>query len=186
MKKECTSREELLSVTLELAETEGVSAVNMRDVATKCGVALGTVYNYFDSKETLMLAAMEKFWYNTFHNTSLTWLSQTDFLSAFNEFWNFSNNALHKFKTSFISQMDSLRQQTRVEGKALEKIYFSHIESGLLQILKADKKISPNKWTEDFTPEQFISLLIEATLYQLRREERSPVFLLELIKRTIY
>jgi len=186
MKKECTSKEELLAVTLKLAETEGVSAVNMRDVAAKCGVALGTVYNYYESKEDLMLAAMEKFWYNTFHNSTLTWKSQTDFLSAFSDFWNFSNTALQQFKTSFVCQMDSLRHQTRIEGKVLEKKYFSHIETSLLKILMADKKVSPHKWTADFTPEQFISLLIEATLYQLRREERSPVFLLELIKRTIY
>jgi AcrR family transcriptional regulator len=42
---------------LGLAAGGGFEAVQMRDVAAEAGVALGTVYRYFESKERLLLEA---------------------------------------------------------------------------------------------------------------------------------
>ena len=47
----------MLDATLALADKGGFDAVQMRDVATEAGVALGTVYRYFSSKERLLLEA---------------------------------------------------------------------------------------------------------------------------------
>jgi AcrR family transcriptional regulator len=47
----------VLDATLALADKGGFEAVQMRDVATEAGVALGTVYRYFSSKERLLLEA---------------------------------------------------------------------------------------------------------------------------------
>ena len=47
----------MLDATLELAARGGFDAVQMRDVAAEAGVALGTVYRYFESKERLLLEA---------------------------------------------------------------------------------------------------------------------------------
>src|SRR3954463_5229734 len=46
-----------IDATLELAAGGGFDAVQMRDVAAEAGVALGTVYRYFESKERLLLEA---------------------------------------------------------------------------------------------------------------------------------
>jgi AcrR family transcriptional regulator len=43
---------------LDLAASGGYEAVQMRDVATSAGVALGTIYRYFPSKDSLLAAAM--------------------------------------------------------------------------------------------------------------------------------
>ncbi len=44
---------------MELAEKGGFEAVRLRDVAAHAGVALGTLYRRFRSKEDLLLAALE-------------------------------------------------------------------------------------------------------------------------------
>jgi AcrR family transcriptional regulator len=44
---------------VELAEEGGFEAVRMRDVAAHAGVALGTFYKRFRSKEDLLVAALE-------------------------------------------------------------------------------------------------------------------------------
>lgn len=51
-------RQRVLVAALELATEGGYEAVQMRDVATSAGVALGTVYRYFPSKDALLLAVM--------------------------------------------------------------------------------------------------------------------------------
>ncbi len=51
-------RQRVLVSALELAAEGGYDAVQMRDVATSAGVALGTIYRYFPSKDALLAAAM--------------------------------------------------------------------------------------------------------------------------------
>lgn len=49
----------ILSTAIDLAEKGGFSAVRLRDVAEQAGVALGTVYKRFQSKEDMLMAALE-------------------------------------------------------------------------------------------------------------------------------
>lgn len=51
-------RERVLRTALELGSSGGYDAVQMRDVAASAGVALGTIYRYFASKDHLLAAAM--------------------------------------------------------------------------------------------------------------------------------
>lgn len=51
-------RRRVLRAALELAAEGGYDAVQMRDVATRAEVALGTVYHYFGSKDHLLAAAL--------------------------------------------------------------------------------------------------------------------------------
>lgn len=51
-------RERVIRTALDLGSVGGYDAVQMRDVATEAGVALGTIYRYFDSKDHLLAAAM--------------------------------------------------------------------------------------------------------------------------------
>ncbi len=56
-RNQAARRKRVLDATLALADKGGFDAVQMRDVATEAGVALGTVYRYFSSKERLLLEA---------------------------------------------------------------------------------------------------------------------------------
>ena len=51
-------RQRVLLAALELGSAGGYDAVQMRDIATSAGVALGTIYRYFASKDALLAAAM--------------------------------------------------------------------------------------------------------------------------------
>jgi len=49
-KKEATKKK-ILEVSLQLFQKMGFGRTTMRDIAKKCGIALGTTYNYFPTKE---------------------------------------------------------------------------------------------------------------------------------------
>ena len=57
-----TSREEILKASRELIRQEGWSAISIRSVAAACGVSVGSIYNYFDSKTELVSATVESVW----------------------------------------------------------------------------------------------------------------------------
>jgi len=50
----------IVETAVELAEQGGFDAVRLRDVAAHAGVALGTLYRRFRSKEDLLLAALQQ------------------------------------------------------------------------------------------------------------------------------
>ena len=57
-----TSKEDILRASRELIRQRGWSAVNIRSVAAACGVSVGSIYNYFDSKAALVGATVESVW----------------------------------------------------------------------------------------------------------------------------
>lgn len=57
-KSQVARRQKVLVAALELGAEGGYDAVQMRDVAATAGVALGTIYRYFPSKDALLAAAM--------------------------------------------------------------------------------------------------------------------------------
>ncbi|MFN8016696.1 MAG: TetR family transcriptional regulator [Acidimicrobiales bacterium] len=57
-RSQAARRDRVIRAALDLGATGGYDAVQMRDVATSAGVALGTIYRYFSSKDHLLAAAM--------------------------------------------------------------------------------------------------------------------------------
>jgi len=53
-------KDKILDVAVALAEEGGFDNVRQRDVAAKAGVALGTLYKSFRSKEDILTAALER------------------------------------------------------------------------------------------------------------------------------
>jgi TetR/AcrR family transcriptional regulator, cholesterol catabolism regulator len=53
-------RRRILDATLELASQGGYDAVQMREVAERADVALGTLYRYFPSKTHLLVSALAR------------------------------------------------------------------------------------------------------------------------------
>lgn len=54
-------RERVIKAVMELATEGGYDAVQMRDVAARAHVALGTIYRYFASKDHLLAATLVEF-----------------------------------------------------------------------------------------------------------------------------
>jgi AcrR family transcriptional regulator len=58
--KQEARRQRVIQTALEAAARGGYDAVQMRDVAAEAGVALGTLYRYFSSKDQLLVAALSQ------------------------------------------------------------------------------------------------------------------------------
>ena len=71
-------RERLLAEVEKQIETSGYSAVNIRSVAKACGVGVGTVYNYFPSKEALVATHLLVDWKLCMDTITRTAESATD------------------------------------------------------------------------------------------------------------
>src|SRR3954454_16754396 len=57
-RNQAVRRKRVIEAAVALAADGGYEAVQMRDVADRAGVALGTLYRYFPSKDQLLVAAL--------------------------------------------------------------------------------------------------------------------------------
>ena len=64
-RKDDTLRDTLLNLARNIADTQGIDAVNIRAIAQRAGIATGTMYNYFSNKEEILLALTEEYWKQT-------------------------------------------------------------------------------------------------------------------------
>jgi AcrR family transcriptional regulator len=60
MNKASDKRSRILETAIQLAEQGGFENVRLRDVAANASVALGTLYKRFPSKESILVAALER------------------------------------------------------------------------------------------------------------------------------
>ncbi|HEY7133774.1 MAG TPA: TetR family transcriptional regulator [Acidimicrobiia bacterium] len=60
-RNQAARRERVIKAAMELAAEGGYDAVQMRDVASRAHVALGTIYRYFASKDHLLAATLVEF-----------------------------------------------------------------------------------------------------------------------------
>ena len=59
MRNAVISRDEILEASRLMLQEKGWSAIHMRSVAVRCGVSVGSLYNYFPSKTELVAATVE-------------------------------------------------------------------------------------------------------------------------------
>lgn len=58
-------KESILAHARETMMTEGCDALSARVLARRCGIAVGTLYNYFGSKDAIVAAVVLEDWANT-------------------------------------------------------------------------------------------------------------------------
>ncbi len=55
-------RDNILETAKEMLFTENYRVLSMRSIAKRCGIATGTIYNYFENKEVLIANIMFQDW----------------------------------------------------------------------------------------------------------------------------
>lgn len=90
-------RAELIAAGYELSGKCGIKKMTVAMVANAAGVAVGSFYNFFDSKESFVIALMEEYEKNAMqhiaeHFSSDGTISLKEFLSAYREYFRPQNN----------------------------------------------------------------------------------------------
>ena len=180
-----TSKDEILKASRELIRERGGSAISIRSVAAACGVSVGSIYNYFDSKAELMSAAVESVWREIFHRP------EDD--AVFRDVqacivWMYERMAYgcRQYPGFFTLHSLGFMREEKDDGKRRMQQTWQHILAGLCSVLKQDAKIRPDAFNEQFTVEKFADVLFFQMLSALLRQDYDPAAVLEIVRRTLY
>lgn len=180
-----TSKEDILKTSRELIRQRGWPAVNIRSVAAACGVSVGSIYNYFDSKAELVCSTVESVWGEIFHcpedsdmfrdtQTCIAWI------------YGRMEYGCKQYPGFFTMHSMGFMQEEKSDGKRRMEQTWQHILDGLCFVLRHDAGIRTDAFTEQFTAEKFADVLFSIILSALLREDYDPTAVLEIVRRTLY
>ena len=159
-----TSKEDILKTSRELIQQQGWSALNIRSVAAACGVSVGAIYNYFDSKAALVGAAVESIWHEIFHRPGDRDVFQ-DTQDCIVWMYEQMKYGCKQYPGFFTLHSLGFMQQDKADGKRRMQQTWQHIQ---------------------FTVEKFADVLFSQMLSALLRQDYDSAAVQELIRRTLY
>lgn len=104
-------RENILNTAKNLLFTEGYQALSMRTVANECGIATGTIYNYFENKEVLIANIMVQDWQIALDNMEKS-------VEAATSVWNGLDGIYHAI-LDFVSIYETIWTQSGSAGASM-------------------------------------------------------------------
>lgn len=177
-----TSREAILKKSRELIRQKGCSALNIRAVSNECGVAVGSIYNYFSSKAELNEAVVESVWSEIFpHGTTFQ-----DTLSCVAWMFERVKYGSEKYPGFFTLHSLAFMQDEKPEGRRKMWEMWQHIENSLQKVLLNDPNVRKDAFSDDFSVEKLTSVIFSLLLSAMLRADYDPSATLEIIKRTVY
>lgn len=180
-----TSQEEILKTSRELIREQGWSALSVRSVAAACGVSVGCIYNYFDSKAALVGATVESIWREIFHRADGGPAFQ-DTVSCLE--WMYGRMAFgsERYPGFFTLHSYGFMQQDKPDGKRRMRETWQHVLDSLCDVIRRDAGVRPDAFSDRFTVEQLADVLFSCMLSALLREDYDPSPVLEIVRRTLY
>lgn len=185
MKTGVTSKEDIMQVCRKIAAGQGLPAVNMRVVAKECGIALGTLYNYYANKDELLMATVESVWKDIFHMEGIrvAGLSFSDYVGCLFDRARAGAEAYPGFLNAHSMVIAKSR---RGQAKSIMEHTFEHMKAGMLTVLRADTAVDPLIFSSTFQESDLVEFVLDQILILLVKGADNSNALVELIRRVIY
>ena len=180
-----TSKENILQISRKLIQQNGWAGVNIRSVAAACGVSVGCIYNYFESKTDLLSATVESIWNDIFHHPEDEAVFQ-DTLSCVRWMYKQLEYGCQRYPGFFTHHALGFVQQDTADGKQQMQRAWQHILDALCTVLRNDTRIRADAFTAEFTVEKFAEMLFSLMLSALVRQDFDPSTVLEIVRREFF
>lgn len=180
-----TSKEAILATCRELVSQKGLAVLNMRTVAKSCGVALGSLYYYFPSKNELLIATIESVWEDIFKFEEMD-LQPTSFPEFINRYFDYIQRGIRKYPHFFTIHSISFSTKGQEKVQDAMKRYMGQIKERMLRALQTDKNIRPDAFTEIFAETAFVEYVLSSMVCLLVQKKQDCGLLLEMIRRSLY
>ena len=185
MNKTLVSKETIIAASKEIASQSGLPALNMREVAAKCGVAVGSVYNYFPSKSELMASTVEGIWREIVMGVNID-NRDSDFLSSVKYLFEHAKRGTENYPNFFSVHTAGFGPENKNRGREIMKSFFEELNRNLTAVLENDVRVSNSAFNSTFSRAVFVDFVLSNVLMLLQNSTANCNILLEVIHRTIY
>lgn len=185
MKKKSTSNEDILAVSKKIVMKKGIQAINMRDVASQCHVALGSIYNYYPSKSDLIVAVVESIWQEIFLDYQNECFNN-HFLEDVELLFDKMKICNQKYLFFFSLHPMSINNSKKIHSQLMMAQYVQKIKDIMLYSLNHDQKINHQFFHDQYTKEKLIDFVFFHMISSLLHKEDHCDLLIYILKNAIY
>ena len=185
MNKVITSTVAILAISKRIAAQEGLAELSMRKIARECGVAVGSIYNYFPSKEDIIAETIGCIWDELIAEAQV-FSESCDFVAAVEQFFSMAKRGTEKYPNFLTVHRTGFPPTEKDQGKMKMTAYFASVSKQLSAVLNADPKVSPQAFTPAFDQASFIGFVLKSIIALLQSQGEDCKVLTEMIARTIY
>lgn len=180
-KKDKGLRSLLLSHSKTIIEAEGIEALNIRTLAKKSQISVGTVYNYFSNKDDILLSLAEDYWKQALSEMNL-FVCAPSFFDQLDEIYTFLKTHLDRCAALLMQNLGSAIPTGRQRMNSMHEVLMLEI----MRRMTEDHQIRHHIWCENFSKEEYARFLVTHLIVALRTGHQDIHFLIEIVKRTIY
>lgn len=180
-----TSKEAILAASRRLIQEEGWAAVSIRAVARACGISVGSIYHYFNSKADLIAATVESVWCDIFRlpEGQPPFRRFTDCIEWAYESMRQGNERYPGF---FSMHSLSFAGENRASGQAWMARSWQHIQDGFYTVLMGDERVNAAVFDSVFTPQKFVEIIFSLILSSLLRQDYDCGGIVAMAQRLLY
>lgn len=181
-----TSKEAILTVCRDIIKKDGWKELNIRNVALKCNISIGTVYNYFDNKNKLVSETVKSIWGDIFIFESKKQITFTSFKECIKWMYNSMEKGNEEYPQFMSIHSLSFMGEEKIVGLEMMREFWEKIKTAFLSVLNSDPNVDDNKFDDTFTKVSFINTIFTLMLASFMQGDFNSTTVLALIDRLIY
>lgn len=183
--KNAALQSEILAQASEMLRQGGPEAINMRALASRCGVSAGTVYLYYDGKGAILQVLAEQFWRSALEEMR-TVIHAPRFADMLAEIYAFLFHKMDDFRATLLGGLRDGSNQHMRESMAREQSMQDVLAGALEARILSDPSIPASAWNGALTPRAFAGVLLVYLLAALEQRTEDIGTFLEMVRRTLY
>jgi len=180
-RKDQEIRETLLDCARRIECAEGVDAISIRRLATEANIAIGTVYNYYENKQDVLLSLTEEYWKNVLVELRHR-VTAERFSDQIAETILFLRSKMNDCAAILMKSLRAYAEPGKVKMASMQDV----LGMALSERLRTDEAIRPDVWSDTFTRDAFAGFVLQNLIYLLQQKDSDEKPLLEVIKRILY
>jgi len=155
----------ILSKAKEILYNEGFKNFSMRSLSSKCDIALGTIYNYYSTKEELLIEMMTDYWKEHLYILEDIVNSDDTLYIKLNEVFNKLSIFIKTFKEIWLKpelyqKPDCIKKSLKQENIYMEKLIIIIEHILLNEVEKTNIKLKLDSYeTAKFILMNYITML---------------------------
>lgn len=173
MNHRVTSKDAILEKAMDIALAQGVDKVSIRKIATACEISIGSVYNYYKDKETLITDIAEGFWQEIFKDQEQLYREGMNFTLFLEQYYILLYGRLSPYDKSWLREM---------EGRIPEKTAIPIMR----KVLDGDYRINGSIWNMELNEDAFCEYVFINIMALLRAGENNCRFFIFLLEHLLY
>lgn len=186
------SRETILSVAYDRAQKDGMASLGIRTIANECGVAIGTIYNYFPDKASLVTEVVARFWRTAIDEAGVLTSAEERSQGAEGTLMVYCRclaqgltESLGHFQASWLREISNLDSRSLERTRVAEEECFRGISRGIARHIEADTAITARA-REKFETEQLASFIWKGMFGSIKLGDPSCKTLFSLLELALY